>query len=550
MQSHLLLLAELRWNLFRNSLRLPGGRYEVLARIVVTALASVVALTFGALFAGGGYVAFARGRPQLLGVMLWAVLLAWQLLPLLLEATTHGVNFRQIARYPITFRLYCLLDTAYGLLDTMAMLGMFCLACLWGGAVVAKPEVGWRLAALLAAFTAANLLFSRVLFAFLERLLSTRRGRELFMLATLLLMFAPYAFFAVARPSDLGPRRDSPAALERAQGRRPPRQQEADWRLRVRARAVAADSVSPAGLVRDAAFARRFSETLPAWLGLSAWLATAALILRRQLLLRYRGEVFSESPVIRTAVQVEPGWRLTTQEALSAVLEKELRYTWREPVMLMNFLGTPLMAAFFALSTPFQQVMRTGLRIDADQVYPGLAAFSILSVGSRVYNQFCHDSYGFQRWCLAPVAMRVVVVGKNLVSAATVLANFLLVTALISTGHAIPPAKLAQTALAFAFALVVTTAAGNLFSVHAPVAIEYASTRSRNVSGVAILGIVAIQFLIGALVFLAFWLERWQWLGLAGLLAAAIIAYRWSLDYAARYAETHSEVIAGKLLLR
>ena len=49
--SHFRLLAEIRWQVFRNTLRLKGKLGDLIAKIIVAVLSGAVALTMGITFA-------------------------------------------------------------------------------------------------------------------------------------------------------------------------------------------------------------------------------------------------------------------------------------------------------------------------------------------------------------------------------------------------------------------------------------------------------------------------------------------------------------------
>src|SRR5262249_46441452 len=116
--------------------------------------------------------------------------------------SSPGMNFQEVARYPIRFRLYYLIHTAYGLLDPTALLCITLLGCMGAGIAWARPDWMGYTGALLTAFALVNLMMNRVIFDALERILSTRRGREGFMLVVgLLAACSQLVIYTVVAPN-------------------------------------------------------------------------------------------------------------------------------------------------------------------------------------------------------------------------------------------------------------------------------------------------------------------------------------------------------------
>ena len=76
---------------------------------------------------------------------LLAMFLVWQLAPILFEGYSSGLNFREVARYPVSFRVYFLLSLAYGVSDPAAITCMFWLFSIWLGGChgAAWPGPSW-----------------------------------------------------------------------------------------------------------------------------------------------------------------------------------------------------------------------------------------------------------------------------------------------------------------------------------------------------------------------------------------------------------------------
>src|SRR5262249_49035238 len=102
----------------------------------------------------------------------------WQFGPILFEGYSPGLDFREVARYPVSFRLYFLLSSAYGLSDPAAVIAMFWLFSMWLGVAIARPDWWFTAALALLVFAVFNLLLNRWVIGLFDRFQSTRKGRE------------------------------------------------------------------------------------------------------------------------------------------------------------------------------------------------------------------------------------------------------------------------------------------------------------------------------------------------------------------------------------
>jgi ABC-2 type transport system permease protein len=308
---------------------------------------------------------------------------------------------------------------------------------------------------------------------------------------------------------------------------------------------------SPPGLL----YAGLKGALFPAVLGLLLQAAVFGLLLLPLLRRKYLGEVTAETAAPRAAVQVQPGWQLPgLPPLLSAMLEKEVRYLLGQSQAALGFLMVPFMAVMAALGTQVQKFLATIFRVNSDSLYPGLAGFLVLTCSSWAYNSFCFEGHGFDRWVLAPVRFRQVILAKNLMLGALILGNFVLITAVLSLSPGLAAARVATVSAIVVFAMIVTISTGNFFAVWSPSGVDYEGMRSRKVSELGVLGAVLSQFVILALLALIFYaVARWEldWLPQMGLLllldAGALAFYLFSLDYTARYATAKHDVMASRL---
>ncbi len=477
---------------------------------------------------GAGTVALLRaGRPKFLEFLLWAVFLFWQMIPVLFEGFSPGLNFREVARYPISFRLYFLLNAAYGLFDPAAATGLVWLLSIWLGIVFARPEWALPAAGLFAGFAAFNVLCNRIVMGMLERFQSTRKGRERLAVVLLILMLVPQTVNLMVN-----------GWINVHRLRLP------QWTRDV---VVAVRQISPPGLVVESMESEAVARVAPLAL-LASYFLLAALWQVRQLRAVYLGEIYAESFKAQRELNVRPGWRLPGMSgSMSAVVEKELRYI-RQNVRLIVLLINPLiLCAFLAFGTRTFSLGR-GANI--------LGVFALLlavSVSNLSYNTFGMDREAFGRWLLAPLPLQKVMQAKNIAQGALMTVVYVIGATAILTIRRVPLDMLAAVTAGFFSLLIIHLAAGNLFSVYWPKRIEFTQVNTRMASSAAgfasMLVVLPLVAVIGIVV-LATWFWKLTWLPLVAGLAALAVSlkiYSWLSNRAANYAQDHLEEIAGAL---
>lgn len=466
----------------------------------------------------------------ILAALLWAVFLFWQLVPVAFEGYSPGLNFRELARYPVSFRLYFLLNAAYGLFDPAAITGLLWLVSIWLGIVFARPEWALPAAALFLVFAAFNVLCGRIVMGMLERFQSTRKGRERVAALLLLLMLAPQ-IFNFAMQGWINVRRFHPP----------------QWTQDV---VIRLNRFSPPSLITRSLLPGDEQKLLPLAL-LTAYCLLAFWLLQRQLRAVYQGEIYAESFKARRELKVKLGWRLPgCDEAVSAIVEKELRYL-RQNARLLVLLAYPVIVfSLLALGGPSKRMFAFSNTAGVLGAFAGLLA---LSVSNLACNSFGMDREGFGRWLLSPLPLKKVLLAKGLTQGGILSALYLAGAAIIAgAGHISWYMFLAVTAGFFCI-LIIQIGAGSVISVYWPKRIEPAQMSSRLVSqaaGLASLLVTLPVAAIAGIVVFATWLWHLNWLplaaGLAGL-ALSLKIYSWLLDWAVRHAYDHLEEIAGTL---
>src|SRR6202035_1286005 len=169
----------LRWQTFRNGMRSQSEKMHALGSVALGLFFAI--LTLGGSL-GLGIVTFEIVATQkwiYLSMILWGIFMFWQFVPVLASQTNPGFDGRNLLRFPIKFSAFFLMSAAYGLADPFALAGILWHIAMGIGISIARPDLKWWAALALACSALMNLLFNRMLFAWLERLLAKRRTREI-----------------------------------------------------------------------------------------------------------------------------------------------------------------------------------------------------------------------------------------------------------------------------------------------------------------------------------------------------------------------------------
>lgn len=528
--SHFSLLLWLRWHIFVNSLRSRTKQAELMMGVLGYGIVAMAVLgsSFGFFFAT--YTVLSEGRTYILEILLWVVFLAWQLIPVLFEGYSPGLNFREVARYPVSFPLYVLLNAAYGLFDPAAIASLFWLASIWLAVAIARPSWAPWAAFLFGVFAVLNLLCNRIVVGVFERFQSTRRGREMVAAALLLLMLLPQMFNLAVN----------------------------GW--------IRVHRFHPPQWIRDAFVTlRRFApprlivESMGPWSAnallclalLLLYPILAALLQCRQLHRVYSGEIYTESFRVNRELKIRPGWRFPgMDESTSAIFEKELRYL-RQSSRLLITLAYPLaLFAFMLFGGPGKRAFPFA---GGSNLLGFFAAVLALSIANLAYNIFGMDRDGFGRWLLSPLPLERVMRIKNLAHAALISAIYAAGAIAMAIARGVPSETLVTVTAGFFCVAILQLAVGNVVSVYWPKRVEFTQVTSRSTSSAAgfasLLVIMPVMIIGGMVVFITSYAQV-TWLpmaaGFTGLVIA-VIAYHWLTQWAVRHAEENLEQIAGEL---
>lgn len=520
----------LRWRLFVNSLRRANRRAELGMQVLWFIFGGGFIFLLCVAFFGGTYGLLQTGRSDLLDLLLLGLFLLWQLAPILFEGYSPGLSFREVARYPISFRLYFLLNLVYGLSDPAAITCLLCLFSMWLAVLLAKPELALLAALAFLLFGLFNLLCNRIIVGLFERFQSTRKGRERMVLLTLVILLLPQLLQFATGAWTTGRAFRLPHWVLTA----------FSW-LR---------EFMPPGLTARIFLFENGAE-LRAIAGLLLFIGLTLLLLFRQVHAVFRGEIYAETYTVRRDLKVHQGWRVpAVDEVTSAIVEKEMRYLRQNSRLLLQLIYPPIIFLLLAFNGSARKLPFAGKPAG---LLAGLAGFLLLSLPNMAYNTFGMDKEAFGRWLLSPLPLRKVLLAKNLTHGGILTVLYLVVAVIVVAITHVALLQVATVTVGFFAVLVVQLGAGDLISVHWPKRIELGQMSSRmasNAAGVASLLVVLPLVAIWGLV--AFAARYWQlpWLPLVlgiAIFFGGLKLYSFLLDRSVAYIYGHIEEITGNL---
>jgi ABC-2 type transport system permease protein len=545
------LVVMLRWQTFRNGMRSQSEKMHVLGSVALGIFFTL--LTFGGAL-GIGFGAFEIAGMQrwiYLSMMLWGIFMFWQFVPVLASQTNPGFDGRNFLRFPIKFSTFFLMSTSYGLADPFALAGILWHIAMGIGISVARPDLKWWAALALACSALMNLLFNRMLFAWLERLLAKRRTREI---VTALFIL----FFVCIQFSGLILQRWGPAVRSAVEN------SATVWRALPPALAGtviehAADDDPSAALMTTgllALYACAFG-------GLFAFRAHAqftgedlgesAAPVRRKIV---APRVQASAPSSAAVPTVESAASGLISAPVTAIIGKEFKYLYRNSMLLMNVFMPLVLIVFFSMTasmpgkhggaSPFS-------RFNGGYAYPAAVAYLFLLIMNFTPNNLAYEGRGIERYFLSPIKFRDVMLAKNLFHGTLVCFEALLVLGiLIAMGH--PPGLLIilATWAALPFAALMHFGVGNWLSLQYPRKFEFGMRRQRpsGMTMVISFGLLAVVMGTIALVgVICLWLAGLWLLPIAYIVlsAAAVVVYKFMLASTSQQAITQRDALLEQL---
>ena len=437
----------MRLRMLANGTRTRSGKFELTARIFWSGFFLLLWLAAALGLGVAGYTYVRAGHFGELALLLWPIFAMWQFLPIMLASYRENIDLTHLLRFPLSFPRYVALFVIFGLVELPAALATIALCGLYIGIVAARPELWAATLAAFAFFALGNLLLTRAIFAWLDRMLAQRRTRELlgmlFLFGFLGLqwlnpayhgghnVFMTTAFGRAVRALAAGWHGPLPPALA----------------ARVIAGAAAGKVAGMAiGLVGLLLFA-----------GLAGGLLT--LRLRRE----YAGEALTEavprSSHPSSAASMTRGGR-GAASPVGAIFAKEFLYLKRSGAVLYGLVA-PLFLLFL-----IGQKDTPGYALIAQFALPLGATYGFLGLTRLVSNSLGGESSGLQFYWLAPVRIRTVILAKNLFHITLFACELILITVVVRFRFGAPSRFMVVATIAYLlFALPAQFAMGDLLSL-------------------------------------------------------------------------------------
>jgi ABC-2 type transport system permease protein len=564
-------IAWLRWRILCNSFRRKGGVGEMVGTVLLSVLFLGMVLFFVVGAGGAAYFFVAKGHLTWISGLLWGIFVLCQLLNIQLGQPATTFDPTQLIRFPLKVNTYVEIRLFFGLLTPANVAGTLTSLAVAVGIGIAAPGLWLYALIALAVFAATNVLFSRMIFAWVDRWLSTRRAREVFtgiiFVASLGIQWANFTFNPAYNHNHKTHAYD--VSRERVAWVSHLYQQVHPW-LAALPPELASNSLVKA---KQAAIMGFTGYTLAAALWGALFLLVFALRMRTE----FHGEnlsdaasgiaqrptraarVSSAAPVASVAaapIAVAPTAASEFEAASGAriwavietVLGKEILYVRRNTGILYGL----IMPIFLVLIFASKFASRSGS--SSMWVFPAAVAYTLLAICPLSYNSLGLEASGAQLYFMAPVRMRDILLAKNLLGVVMALFELMLIFVIISY-MAGPPSL--QTTLAAVFWAVGTLAVnmifGNRRSISAPKRIDSQRMMRRQASqasGLIAMAVMLVSSGVAAGLFgLCFWLHQlWALVPIFAIYAAVGVGfYLQTLKSLDQYALDHREELLLEL---
>ena len=538
LSEQLRLVAWLRWHGLRNSVRNKNRRLDILGVILsgVVSGALVVGVAF-AMFVGTEYI-FEHNQEKYFSLMFLALLVWWQLFPIMMAGFAPQFSFPSLLRFPMNFSAFYLVGLAYGFADAAAIAALVWMGAMVAGTLMAQASALPAMMMACVLFALLNVTMERLVGAWLEKLLAKRRSREvlftLFILSMISLQFL--------NPFLQKHSKEVAGMAERALPY--------FWIL----------PSSLAGNFVARASAGHGTGAIIHLVGLAVYVALFGVLLRLRYMKMYEGEELSEGAAPRLNIKRAAAEPVDDTETLGflppqvlAVFRKELRYLRRNTFLFFSLAIPPVMVLFFTMR--FEGTHSDALKkVTPDLFFPGMMAYLILILLAPTYNSFAHEGRGIQTYYSAPVNFREILLAKNLVTLIIVLVEITICVGLVGLRVGWPSAPiLLATMMAVVFSVTGQLTIANWSSLSFPKKMDFGKMQGQRNSGMSVLTLFGVQIVLSGIGALILWSGRlmgspWLPAQVFGVLAiAAIAGYFSALDALSELAEKKKEVLMEAL---
>ena len=565
-------IAWLRWRILWNGYRRKGGAGEMVGMVLLSVvfLGMVLAFVVGAGFAA--YFFVAKGHLGWIVGLLWGIFLLCQLLNIQLGQPTTTFDPTQLIRFPLKVETYVGIRLFFGLLTPANVAGTLTSLAVAVGIGVAAPRLWVYALIAMAVFAATNVLFSRMIFAWVDRWLSTRRAREVFTAVVFAVSLGiQWANFTFNPAYNHNHKTHAYAVSQQKFGFVGPLIARAQPWLRPLPPELASTSLVKA---KDASVAGFAGYTVAASLWAGLFLLVFALRMRTE----FRGENLSDaanavgrttrakatarantgvSPLRAARFGRDDGRGGVTSTAgsefavaggarvwsvIEAVIGKEILYVRRNTGILYGLVMPIFLVLIFA--GKFATRSSTG----SMWVFPAAVAYTLLAICPLSYNSLGMETTGAQLYFMAPVRMRDILLAKNLLGSLMAGVEILLIFVIVSYMAGVPSLKTAVAAVLWAVGtLAVNMIFGNQRSITSPKKMDLQKAMRRQASQVS--GLIAMAVLMvssgvaAGIFFLCFWLHAlWALVPIFAVFAVVGVGLYWrSLKSIDRFALDHRE---------
>ncbi|HWZ99897.1 MAG TPA: hypothetical protein VN025_19225 [Candidatus Dormibacteraeota bacterium] len=539
------LVAGLRWRILRNGLKKKNRVWDLIG-VVISSIMGIILITgLSFAFFFGTFTFLQDHHPERITLLFWGIFVWWQILPIFVAGFSPTFSFGTLLRFPLKLSAFYLIGIAYGLADSAAVASLIWLISMTLAVAAANLPLLPAMILACVLFVAANVTIERLMGSWVEKLLSKRRARELFVVLFIMCMVSlQFLGPAIQKFEKLGAKPDTERIARYAQF----------------------FPGSLAGKILTGFVARDFAAV---GIG-TAGLAMYALLFGRLLFVRYRtqyrGEELNETMAPRrAAARLAPSSRAPTvaqgeretgflPNTISAVLEKEVRYLFRNGFAAMLLFLPPLLVLLFSMQ--FGGTHPTSIKHGVSPVFffPGMMAYLMLMLMAPSYNSFAFEGRGMQTYFMVPVRFRDILIGKNLMTVSLLSFEIALCIVMLAWSVGLPPWPIFfATISALIFAVVGQLAIANWSSLTFPKKMEFGKMQGQRQSGMAALIAFGAQIVFGGTAGLVFSLGRlsgndWLPTEIFFFLAIAAMAGYWSaMEPLTKLAEKKKEALLETL---